>query len=49
MPTPITHNEKPAAATTDGGLNLVWTTTPLPKEQRYVYYHTLPAPSRSRT
>ena len=27
MPTPITHNEKPAARTNRDGLELVWTTT----------------------
>ena len=40
MPLPIISNKKPAAATTGGGLKLVWTTTPLPKEQIDVSYHT---------
>ena len=40
MPAPITPNEEPAAATTRGGLNLVFSTThPPQKEPAHVSYH----------
>ncbi len=39
MPSP-THHEKPAAATTGGGLDLVWTTTlSLRKDSTHDLYH----------
>ena len=48
MPTPVTLNEKPAAATTHGGLNLVSTTNLLTKEQMNVSYHIVRARRKPR-
>ena len=40
MPTPLTHNEKPAAATIRDRFNFMsLTTKPLNKEQVHVSYH----------
>ncbi len=44
----ILHNEKPAAATIRGGLNLVSTATPTHEEQMHVLYHDQGAYVQSR-
>ena len=49
MPAPITHNEKPAAATDHGGLDFVWTTTAPShgKDSTHDLYHIPHAPFKA--